>query len=116
MYMAVNAACIGYFLREGRAEFNPIKHLVVPVLGFIAMIPALMLVIGGVTIPIINVEVPAYAGDLALIAPIVGIWMVIGIVLYFVIRARRPQAIKDLAAVYGETEALPEPAPEVPAD
>jgi amino acid transporter len=116
MYMAVNAACIGYFLREGRAEFNPIKHLVVPVIGFIAMIPALMLVIGGVTIPILDIEVPAYGGDLALVSPIVGIWMLIGIVLYFVIRSMRPQAIKDLGAVYGETETLPDPAPPAPAD
>jgi hypothetical protein len=42
--------------------------------------------------------------------------MLIGIVLYFVIRAIRPQAIKDLAAVYGETETLPDPAPPAPAD
>jgi hypothetical protein len=116
MYMFVNLACIGYFLREGRSEFNPIKHILVPVLGFLAMIPALLFAIGGVTIPIVDLEIGAPAGDLALVAPIAGIWMLIGIVLYFVIRAMRPQAIKDLAAVYGETEALPEPAPEVPAD
>jgi len=31
MYIAVNLACIGYYLREGRSEFNPLKHVVVPV-------------------------------------------------------------------------------------
>ena len=41
--------------------------------------------------------------------------MLIGIVLYFVLRALRPQAIKDLASVYGETDTLPEPAPEAAA-
>jgi amino acid transporter len=116
MYMAVNLACIGYFLREGRAHFNPIKHLLIPILGFITMIPALLFVIGGVTIPIIGLEVPSLGGDLVVVAPIAGVWMLIGIVLYFVIRAIRPQAIKDLAAVYGETDTLPDPAPPAPAD
>ncbi len=115
MYMAVNLACIGYFLREGREHFNPIKHLVVPIIGFIAMIPALLFVIGGVTIPLIDLDVPSLGGDLTLVAPIAGVWMLIGIVLYFVIRAMRPQAIKDLGAVYGETDTLPEPAPEAEA-
>jgi hypothetical protein len=54
MYIAVNLACIGYYLREGRSEFNALKHLVVPILGVIAMIPAVLAVIGGVTIPILN--------------------------------------------------------------
>ena len=39
----MNLAAIGYFLREGRAEFNWLKHVVVPVLGMIAMvIPAFL--------------------------------------------------------------------------
>ena len=113
--MAVNLACIGYFLRDGRPHFNPIKHLVVPILGFVAMIPALLFVIGGVTIPIIDLEVPSLGGDLVLVAPVAGAWMLIGVVLYFVLRAMRPQALKELGAVYGETDTLPEPAPEVAA-
>src|SRR4030095_13029619 len=60
MYIAVNLACIGFYLREGRSEFNVLKHLVVPILGVIAMIPAVLAVIGGVTIPILNVELPPY--------------------------------------------------------
>ena len=36
MYMAVNLATIGYFWREQRAEFNWFKHLIIPVIGFIA--------------------------------------------------------------------------------
>ena len=30
MYIAVNLACIGFYLREGRSEFNVLKHIVVP--------------------------------------------------------------------------------------
>src|SRR4029077_14983756 len=38
MYIAVNAAAIGYFLGEGRDQFNVVKHLVVPILGIVAML------------------------------------------------------------------------------
>lgn len=104
MYILVNFAVIGYFLREGRAEFNVIKHILIPVLGIITMIPAFLSVVGGLTIPILNIELPALEGDLAWAAPVVGVWMLIGIVMYFVVRATRPQAIHKLGAVYGEEE------------
>src|SRR4029079_4567151 len=39
IYIAVNLACIGYFWRQRRTEFNVIKHLLGPVLGGVAMIP-----------------------------------------------------------------------------
>ena len=42
MYMAVNLATIGYYWREQRPEFNWLKHLLVPIIGFILMIPAFL--------------------------------------------------------------------------
>jgi amino acid transporter len=101
MYIAVNLACIGYFLREGRSQFNPLKHLVVPIVGVIAMIPAVLAVIGGVTIPILNIELPPYENSLRWTAPVVGIWLVLGIVAYFVLRARNPEALDHVDDVYG---------------
>jgi amino acid transporter len=38
VYVVVNAACIGFFLRAGR--WNPIRHGLIPVLGILAFIPA----------------------------------------------------------------------------
>lgn len=38
VYIVVNAACLGYFLRTGR--FHPIRHGLIPVLGILAFIPA----------------------------------------------------------------------------
>ena len=101
IYICVNLACIGYFLRVRRDLFNPIKHLVVPVLGVVAMIPAGLAVIGGLTIPILDIELPPYGNALQYTAPIVGIWMVIGIVLYFVLRSRSPEALERMGDVYG---------------
>ena len=101
LYIMVNLACIGYFWRQRRDEFNFIKHLIVPVLGVVAMIPAGLAVIGGVTIPILDIPLPPYANALQYTAPIVGIWMLIGIVLYFVLRAREPEALDRMGDVYG---------------
>jgi len=101
MYIAVNLACIGYYLREGRSEFNALKHLVVPILGVIAMIPAVLAVIGGVTIPILNVELPPYENSLKYTAPVVGIWLVLGVIYYFVLRSRNPEALARVDDVFG---------------
>lgn len=105
MYIAVNVACIGYFLREKRDEFNPIKHVVIPVLGVIAMIPAVLAVIGGVTIPILDVGIPAYENSLRWTAPVVGIWLVLGVLAYFYLRSRNPRALEGMNAVYGGEDA-----------
>ena len=113
IYILVNAACIGYYWRERRDEFNVIKHLIVPVLGVIAMIPAALAVIGGLTIPILDIELEPYETALRFTAPIVGVWMLVGIVLYFVLRAMSPGALERVGEVYaGETppseaEAIP---------
>jgi len=101
MYIAVNLACIGYYLREGRSEFNALKHLVVPIFGVIAMIPAVLAVIGGVTIPILNVELPPYENSLKYTAPVVGIWLVLGVIYYFVLRSRNPEALARVDDVFG---------------
>jgi amino acid transporter len=101
IYICVNLACIGYFLTQRRDQFNWFKHLVIPVLGVIAMIPAGLATIGGVTIPILDIDLPPYTTALKYTAPIVGIWLVIGIVLYFVLRMRSPEALERMGDVYG---------------
>ena len=78
-----------------------LKHVIVPVIGVIAMIPALLAVIGGVTIPIIDVTLDPYDNYLRLTAPIVGVWLVLGIVAYFILRARNPAALDRVDDVYG---------------
>ena len=101
MYIAVNLACIGYFMREKRSEFNPIKHLVIPILGVIAMIPAVLAVIGGVTIPVLDIELSPYENSLRWTAPVVGVWLLLGVAAYFYLRSRNPAALEGMNAVYG---------------
>ena len=102
MYITVNVATIGYFRGEGRAAFNPIKHLIVPVLGIIAMVIGFVSALGGVTIPIINAEIPPLSAPFSYAPLIVAIWMVAGIGLYFFLRMRNPQATSEIGAAVAE--------------
>ena len=102
MYIAVNVAVIGFYLGERRDEFNPIKHLVVPILGVLLMIPAFLSVLGGLTIPLLDIPIPALTSPYDIVPLLVGIWMIIGIVLYFWLRARKPDALARIGDVMGE--------------
>jgi amino acid transporter len=102
MYVAVNLACIGFFLGERRDQFNPFKHVLVPVLGVIAMIIGFLSAFGGVTIPIIGLELPPLPEPYNYAPILVGAWMLIGVVLYFVLRSRSPQAIGELGTAVSE--------------
>src|SRR6266540_2360021 len=101
MYMSVNVAVIGFYWRERRAEFNVIKHLLIPILGVLAMIPAMMLVIGGLTIPFFAVALAAYTNSLRFTAPIVGAWMLVGIVIFVVLWLTNRAALDRMGEVYG---------------
>jgi amino acid transporter len=102
MYIAVNFAALGYYLGEGRAEFNVIKHVVVPIIGVILLIPAFLGVLGGVTIPILDVPIPPLASPFNVVPPLVAIWMVAGIILFFVLRSRRPDTIQRVGDIVSE--------------
>jgi amino acid transporter len=102
MYITVNVATIGYFLGEGRADFNPLKHVVVPVLGIVAMVIGFVSALGGVTIPILNIEIPPLSAPFSYAPLIVAIWVVAGIGLYFFLRMRNPQATNEIGAAVAE--------------
>lgn len=102
MYIAVNLAAIGYYLGEGRADFNPFMHVVVPIIGVILLIPAFLGVLGGLTIPILDIELPPLASPFDVVPLLVGIWMLVGIILYFVLRSSRGDTIKRVGDVVSE--------------
>jgi len=103
MYIAVNAAAIGYFaFGEGRGEFNFIKHVIVPVIGIVVMLIGFVSAIGGLTIPIINAEIPALSPPFSYAPAIVAIWAVAGVILFFWLRSRNPQATDEIGAAVAE--------------
>ena len=116
MYMAVNLAAIGYYWRERRDEFNWLKHLIVPVIGFILMIPAFLGVLGGVTIPILDLELASarssrtrssrrWSGSGCSIGIVIG--------LYFWFRER--DKLRSVREAMGETDEVAPATPATPA-
>ena len=103
MYVAVNLAVIGFFLRERRDEFSPIKHLVIPILGIILLIPAFLGVLGGLTIPLLDIKLDPLKTPYDVVPAIVVVWMVIGVVAYVYLRSRKPEALARIGDVMTET-------------
>ena len=58
-------------------------------------------VIGGLTIPLFDVKLDAYTNSLKLTAPIVGVWMAIGIIIFVVLWFVNRQALERMRDVYG---------------
>ena len=105
MYIAVNLAVIGYYLRWQRAEFNILKHVVVPVIGVILMIPAFVSASpGGITLPFIDLEIASLAPPYSYAPPLVALWMIAGIVIGLFLRATRPAALATVGLAMGETD------------
>jgi hypothetical protein len=50
---------------------------------------------------VLDVKLDPYTNALQYTAPIVGIWLLIGIVLYFVLRSRSPEALERMGDIYG---------------
>jgi amino acid transporter len=105
MYIAVNIAVIGFYMRFRRDEFNPLKHVVVPIIGVILMIPAFVSASpGGITIPIIDLPISSLAPPYSFAPVLVAVWMIVGVVVGLALRARKPEALSTVGVAMGETE------------
>jgi amino acid transporter len=102
MYVAVNLAVIGFYRGEQRADFNAIKHLVIPILGIVLLIPAFLGVLGGLTIPVLDIKLDPLKQPYDIVPLLVLIWMVVGVVAYFVLRSRTPDALTRVGDVMTE--------------
>ena len=112
IYITLNVACIGFYLRERRSEFNVFLHLIMPVLGVLAFIPAIMAALGiGQSLISFITPLP-YPLNLA--GPVVAGWLAIGlvylIILYASGRGERARSLNDLYVVDEGTV----PAPRAP--
>jgi amino acid transporter len=103
MYVAVNIAAMGFYLGERRDEFNVVKHVIVPIVGVVLLIPAFLGVLGGLTIPILDIKLDPLKPPYDVVPPLVAIWMVAGIVVYLILRMRAAATIDRLGDVMTET-------------
>jgi amino acid transporter len=96
VYIVVNAACIGFFARFRRSEFNWFLHLVSPILGIAVFVPALLTSAGVPAFSFVTPLTPpvSYAGA------IVGGWMLIGIIYLVYLWTRHRQRVVDTGLVH----------------
>ncbi|MET8615540.1 APC family permease [Streptomyces misionensis] len=105
VYIVVNLACAGHFIRTGGGALKPVRHLLFPVLGIAAFVPALLTAAGlPVFTFVTRLRAPvSYAG------PVVGVWLALGVVVLLVLLRRHPERIAETARVHLEEHALAVP-------
>jgi amino acid transporter len=100
IYFVMNIACIGYFARK--RGFNPLSHLIIPVLGILAFIPA-WLAGAGIKAPGLSFITPL-APPLSYAGPAVAAWMIIGVIYLVFLYLRDRQRVTDVALIHLDEE------------
>jgi amino acid transporter len=96
IYALVALACPVYFLRYRRDSFRVGRHLIIPVLGVIAVVPAFFV---GCGIPVASFITPL-AFPLNLCGPFVGVFWLAGAALLAFHQRRNPSNLKAMAHVF----------------
>ena len=96
VYILCNLACVGFFTRKRREDLSPFLHVLVPVLGVLAFIPALFTAAG---IKIFSFVVPltspvSYAG------PVVLIWLLLGAGYLVYLLNAHPERVRQMSQVH----------------
>ncbi len=114
IYITLNLACIGFYLKERRSEFNVVRHLILPVLGVLVFIPAILAALG-VEQPLFTFITPLPA-PLSYAGPVVAGWLVLGLLyLIYLMSTGNGDRARALNQLYvGDGAAAPAPRP--PAD
>jgi amino acid transporter len=102
VYILMNAACIGYFARRG-AGFNWFSHLIIPLLGIAAFVPAWLTAAGIKVFSFVAPLAPPYS----YMAPGVAGWMILGVIYLVVLYTRDPQRVTEIGLVHLDAEPSP---------
>lgn len=106
VYIVVNLACAGYFLRRRRELLKPVRHLLLPLLGIVAFVPALLTAAG---LPVFDF-VTELTAPVSYAGPIVAVWMAAGVVVLLVLMRRHPERISETARVHLDAPSPTDPA------
>jgi amino acid transporter len=99
-YVIANLSCLGYFTRHRRADFNVFLHVVVPVLGVAAFVPAWLTAAG---IQVFSFVTPLQK-PVSYVGPAVGVWMALGIIYLVWLYTRHPERVADVSRVHLDEE------------
>jgi amino acid transporter len=95
IYILMNAACIGFFARRG-GGFNWLGHLIIPLLGIAAFVPAWLTSAG---IKVFSFVTPL-APPLSYMGPGVGGFMVLGVIYMIYLYRTDPGRVTDVGLVH----------------
>ena len=100
IYILTNLANLVFYWRLQRAEMNVIWNVIVPVVGILIFIPVLVASFG---IDFAGLGIVGLTPPASYAPAVVGVWMVIGVILYFYLSSRSPGTIKETATTFLET-------------
>ena len=99
VYALTNLACIGYFTKHRREERHPVLHVLVPVLGFLFLVPGFFNSAGITGVPGLKF-IAALPTPLSYGAWAMGIWTLVGVGALFDLRSTAPAAVEAVALVH----------------
>lgn len=99
VYAVTNLACIGYYTKHRKEERKLWLHIVIPILGFLFLVPGFMNAAGITGVPGLKF-IAALPKPLSYGAWAVGAWMIFGLVWLFKLRTGEPAAIEAVATVH----------------
>ena len=97
IYILTNLSNLVFYLREHRAEFNIFLNGIVPIVGSVIFLPALVAAFG---IDFAGLGIVALTPPSNLAPLIIGIWMLAGVILLIYFSNRQPQRISDTGRVF----------------
>jgi amino acid transporter len=98
VYIVMNAACIGFFSRSRDHKLNALSHVVIPILGIAAFVPAWC---AGAGIKIAGVSwISPLPPPLSYMGPAIAVWMVIGVGYLIYLYAADPQRVLDVGLIH----------------
>jgi amino acid transporter len=98
VYILMNASCIGFFSRSRDHKLNLLSHVIIPVLGILAFIPA-WCAGAGIKIPGINFISPLSA-PYSYMGPATAIWMVLGVIFLIILYVTNPRRVTEVGLVH----------------
>ncbi|MEI7561185.1 MAG: APC family permease [Actinomycetes bacterium] len=99
VYMIANLACIGYFSKHRKADRHPALHILMPIIGFLFLIPGFCNAAGITGVPGLKFIV-ALSSPLTIGAYAMGVWVILGVVALAYLNSKKPGAIKEVATLH----------------
>ncbi|MHB8378285.1 MAG: APC family permease [Acidimicrobiales bacterium] len=99
VYAVTNLACVGYYTKHRKEERQLWLHIVIPILGFLFLVPGFLNAAGITGIPGLKF-IAALPKPLSYGAWAVGIWMILGLVWLFKLRSSEPAAVEAVAVIH----------------